>query len=156
MPMMAYQQEYQRGAIHMGSTEITFRGVVITDEDLKKYKAQQDEEDMQIINSVFESMEALGDEFKKYLKEAGEKFEEKKETQESESMTLFTPFVQVLGGFKELFTSFFPKQVKRESGQVALTKPEEGVEKGLASGEAKKLAFVCYDIFKKAHGMMAW
>lgn len=158
MPMMAYQQEYQRGAVHMGSTEITFKGIVITEDDLKKYKAQQDEEDLQIINSVFESMESLGEEFKSYLKEAGEKFDEKKETkEESEPMTLFTPFTQVLKGFKELFTAFIPKKEKKEEEKKPiLNKAIEKKEKETAEIEAKKLAFICYDIYKKAHGMMAW
>ncbi len=156
MPMMAYQQEYQRGAVHMGSTEITFKGLVVTEDDIKNYKEKQDKEDLEIINSVFESIEALGDEFKSYLKEAGEKFEEKKqEEKKEEKMTLFTPFKQVFVGFKEVFTAFIPKE-KKISGKIVLTKMQESSEKKQAESDAKNLAFLCYDIFKKSHGMMAW
>lgn len=155
IPMMAYQQEYQRGAIHTGNTEMAFRGVVISESDLKKYKEQQDKEDMEMLNSIFESMEALGDEFRDYLKEAGEKVEEKKVVEEI-SQTIFTPFSEVFKGFRELFGAFGVRREKVEKGKIILSKTQEKTEKEIAEGVAKRNAFRIYDIFKKSHKMMAW
>lgn len=155
IPMMAYQQEYQRGAIHSGTTEIAIRGVVLTEDDLVKYKEEQEKEDMEIISSVFESMEALGDEFKDYLREAGEKIEEK-EVEEEKKQTVFTPFVDIFRGFGDMFGAFKIKKEKPKEGVISITKAEEAFEKNTAKKAVMKLAFVTYDVFKKSHKMLAW
>ncbi len=152
IPMMAYQQEYQKGAIHAGTTEILFKGVVVSEEDIKKYQNEQEKEDLEVINSVFESMEALGEEFRGYLKEAGEIIEEKEKKEEEK----ISPFGEVFRGFKEIFGAFRIKSEVKEEGEISISKAQERVEKKAAQDAAKKLAFLAYDIFKKAHGLMAW
>ena len=78
LPEMAYQKEYQRGAIHIGRTEIFIRGYVAPPQEIEAYKKKLEEEDleflesMQVIGSLEESLTSLKDELFKYLDEAKE------------------------------------------------------------------------------------
>jgi hypothetical protein len=56
-----------------------------------------------IDKSVEEAMNSLGDELKKYLKEAGEQMElPQEEMPEEKKPSVLEPFTGVLGGFKEV------------------------------------------------------
>ncbi len=78
-PEMNFQQDYQRGPIHMGKVEMTFRTYTWTHEKIDSYKRMRAHEDFQLLgvidNSVKIAMESLGDELMRYLKEAGESFD---------------------------------------------------------------------------------
>lgn len=170
MPQMAYQEEYQRGAIHAGRTEIDFEAYALTKDQIEEYKKKLEEEDLEIISSIDETMAALGDELKDYLREAGEKFgkEEKEEidernflakilfpkkkkekTEKNESASVLEPFTALVEGFGEL-VSFIKLPGKKEG------KEKKESEKEKAKKEAKKLIDVVYTVMKKSHGMMAW
>ena len=173
MPQLAYQEEYQRGAIHVGRTEISFEAYVLTKDQIEEYKKKIDQEDFELLSSIDETMAALGDELKEYLEKAGEKFgkeeykeepdernailkmlfpkkksEKREEKEEKEYTSIAEPFVALGEGFMEL-TSFIrlPKAKKGE---------RKSSEKEKAEAEAKKLLFVVYHVMKKTHGMLAW
>lgn len=78
-PEMNFQQDYQRGPIHMGKVEMTWRTYVWTEEKIAQYKKMRAHEDFQLLgvidNSVKIAMESLGDELMRYLKESGESFD---------------------------------------------------------------------------------
>src|SRR3989344_4888154 len=82
-PEMSYSQEYQRGPLHLGRVEMDFRAYAWNDKEIENYKKMREQEDFQLLGvidgSVKAALEALGDELMRYLKEAGEEFEEKKE-----------------------------------------------------------------------------
>ncbi|HLA50078.1 MAG TPA: hypothetical protein VJ000_02675 [Thermodesulfovibrionia bacterium] len=170
IPQMAYQEEYQRGAIHTGKTELSFEAYVLKKEEIEEYKKKIDEEDFELLSSIDETMTSLGDELKEFLKEAGEKFdkEEKKEEKdernflakmffpkkkkeeekEEEHATIFEPFIALVEGFGELISFLKIKKAKEKEPKVG--------EKEKAKDEAKKTLAVVYTVMKKAHGMLAW
>ena len=111
-PEMSYSQEYQRGPLHLGRIEIDFRAYAWTDKEIENYKKMKEHEDFQLLGiidgSVKAALEALGDELMRYLKEAGEEFEEKKETKKAHKQA--GPFLSIFEGFAELFSSFKEKK----------------------------------------------
>src|SRR3989339_1534275 len=116
-PEMNYSQEYQRGPIHLGRVEIDFRAYAWSDKDIENYKRLRDQEYFKLLGvvdgSVKAALEALGDELMRYLKEAGEEFEERKEIPKAPPKRS-GPFMSVFAGFAELFTSFkMQKEVKK-------------------------------------------
>ncbi len=163
IPQMAYQQEYQRGAIHVGRTEITTEAYVCTQEQIEGYMKKKDEEDIELIDSVYSSMEALGDDLKTYLEEAGEVVKKEEEKKEKESFikrtffphikpgqkqhSIFDPFKDLLAGFGEFISLFIKIPVKAKE-----TAPKG--EYKIAVGEAKKLSYPPYYVMKKAYGML--
>jgi len=85
-PIMQTGQDYQRGPSHVGRMEMTMRGYVWTDEEIKAYKDIRMAEDFEMLksidSSVEEAMNFLGDKLVEYLKEAGEKFGKEDEVEQ--------------------------------------------------------------------------
>jgi len=147
---------YHRGPVHVGATRITWRSYAWNMEQIKNYQAMRDKQDMELLSSVDESlksaMDALGDDLFAYLEEARRtKRPEEEKEEKPKGGTLFEPFISVGKGvgevfgvdLKELWGGIFPKQ-KQGSGEPN------------AAGLAKKMCWVHYSIFKKAHGLLAW
>ncbi|MEK6923056.1 MAG: hypothetical protein AABX08_04615 [Nanoarchaeota archaeon] len=149
LPQMAFQREYQRGPVHAGRTEIKIIPYVLTEEEIKKYQAAVEKksfEDLEdLIPSIEGSLSAIGEELQKYLEQAGEIQKEKKQ-EKKESEGFLSPFSSIFKGIKEIFS-------KGES-KDQYKKPRSG-EKAAAQGQAKMYAFLIYDIYKKAHGMLS-
>lgn len=160
-PEMNYSQEYQRGPIHLGRVEIDFRAYAWTDKEIENYKKMREQEDFQLLGvidgSVKAAMESLGDELIRYLKEAGEEFEEKKEMPKAPPKRT-GPFLSVFEGFAELFTSFKMskelKQAKKKRTQTDLMK--EALARRDAEAAAKKIMWRTYHDFKRQHDMLSW
>ena len=159
-PEMNYSQEYQRGPLHLGRVEIDFRAYAWTDKEIESYKKLREQEDFQLLGvidgSVKAALEALGDELMRYLKEAGEEFEEKKEAPKPAKK--MGPFMSVFGGFAELFTSFKASKESKKAGK----KPSQTEEMKLAFARrgaetaVKKVMWNTYHHFKKQHDMLNW
>src|SRR3989344_518941 len=143
-PEMNYSQEYQRGPIHLGRVEMDFRAYAWTDKEIENYKRMRDQEDFQLLGvidgSVKAALEALGDELMRYLKEAGEEFEEKKESPKA-PVRMSNPFGSVFSGFAELFTSFKVKKelkdLKKKPSQTEIMK--KAISKSSAEAAVKKV-----------------
>ncbi len=150
MPQMAFQKEFQRGPIHTGRTEIKILGYALTEEDIKKYIAAKDKETFteieDLIPSLSDSLNAIGDELQKYLEQAGELMEKKEETSKKEPGSIFTPFASVFKGIQGIFS--------KTTGKPRSIKKSEDIQKKVAMDMAKAQSFVLYDIFKKTHGML--
>ncbi len=159
-PEMSYTQEYQRGPLHLGRVEIDFRAYAWTDKEIENYKKMKEQEDFQLLGvidgSVKAAMEALGDELIRYLKEAGEEFEEKKEAPKEVKKT--GPFMSVFGGFAELFTSFkMKKELKAKVKKITQTDLMKlALAKKEAEDKVKKVMWNTYHHFKKQHDMLNW
>ena len=101
-------------------------------------------------------MEALGDELIRYLKEAGEEFEEKKE--EPKQVKRAGPFMSVFQGFAEIFTSFKTKKelkkAKKKPSQTEMMKL--AIARKSAEDTVKKTMWTTYHHFKKHHDMLNW
>ncbi|MBI4739819.1 hypothetical protein HY772_09890 [Candidatus Woesearchaeota archaeon] len=170
-PTMEFHAEgYQhKGPIHVGRTEMTLRSYAWTQADFENYKRMREEENMELLGSVDEgvkaAIEALGDELKKYLREAGEKLPEDIKKEEEERRVAekkakekppgaLEPFVALFGGFKEIFTALAP-------GIGGRYKPEKTAwelkrEAGAAVGLANNVIWQTYKNFKKSRGLVSW
>ncbi len=166
-PSMQYQTEgYHRGPIHLGITNITIRSYTWTKEQIEDYKRMKDEEDLEMLKSIDESlesaMEALGDDLHKYLREA----EQEIALPEPEQKPIKKPegvgdiFAETFKGFTEMFGALIPKKrlkgVKITRKVAKVLKQELEDEKNDAKKDVKNWCFKLYDFFKKAHGMLAW
>ena len=161
-PQMSYQQEYQRGPIHIGLMDVTFRAYAWNEAQIKKYLELKDKEDMELLKavdgSVKAALEALGDELEAYLKEAGEKvnlFVEKKPQKKASPM--YEPFTSVFKGFGELFGSVAPGGItKSKAEHMKPNKQALKNEEKIAETAAKQHIWYVYKYFKKKEGLLAW
>ena len=159
-PEMNYSQEYQRGPLHLGRVEIDFRAYSWTDKEIEEYKKMREQEDFQLLGvidgSVKAALEALGDELMRYLKEAGEEFEEKKEMPKAPKRS--GPFLSLFEGFAELFTSFKTKkdlkQAKKKPTQTGIMRL--AIAKRNAEAKVNGVMWTTYHHFKKQHDMLNW
>jgi len=150
MPQMAFQKEYQQGAIHRGRTEIIIEGLSVTKEDLEKYQKELDKEDMELLASVDSSIEAMKEDLDYYLKKGGafdilEERKEKKVEKERWEGTVLEPFVALGDFFKEI------TGVRINLGGKDKTPVSE---KKAAEEVAKTDAYLAYYVFKKQHKMI--
>ncbi len=155
MPTMAYQKEYQRGPIHTGRTEITIEPYFLTRDQIEDYKVLKERKDLEeiedLIPSLQDSLSSLGEELDKYLIEAGEELKKEKTEKEKPQEGLLSPFINIFRGITDVLT--FKKTTKE--GKEVLSKKIEQQEKDFATSIARGRSFTLYDIFKKAHGMLA-
>ena len=152
---MSYQQEgYQRGPIHVGRIEMTFRAYAWDDKEIENYIKMKKREDFELLGlidaSVKAAMESLGDELMRYLSEAGEDMGVKKTMLEKEKAIKQKP--SVFKGFKNLFIAT-KKTVTKE-------KKIDALKKSLEKSKAQKIAvdnmWNTYHHFKKHHAMLNW
>ncbi len=156
-PEMSYVQEgYQKGPLHVGRVQMTFRAYAWTNKEIETYKKMRDREDFQLLglidSSVKAAMEALGDELMRYLEEAGEEMKKKKEKKEVPKAPK-----SIYKGFKEMFTGY--KGAKKTSSGKRPSKNEVyqlGLVKSEASKKVKDSMWGIYHHFKKHHGMLNW
>ncbi len=159
VPEMAYMQEYQKGPIHLGRTEIFFKSMALTQQQIDNHKKEKDKEDIDLLASVNAAMDAMKDELFRYLAEADDELAKKEKTKVEFPLfkkidklpNPFEPFSKIGKGFNELFGALIPVGNKNApSGWVA--KREEAAAKKQAGDNL----FLTYDIFKKAHGLIYW
>ncbi len=117
-PELAYHSyEYQhKGPIYSGMADITIRAYEWDGGKIEKYKSYRQNDDLDLMSTVDESiqsaMDALGDDLKKYLKEAdpsmGFPEDPKKKEAEKPPMRpgILEPFLAVFDGFKEIASGF--------------------------------------------------
>jgi len=154
-PSMQYPGDagYHRGPIHVGSTRVTWRSYAWSDDKVQNYRAMKDRQDQELLSSIDKSlasaMDALGDDLNAYLEEAekGKKEEEKKP--EKQPLGLLEPFTAVGQGMKEVLGSLIPEMPKFGG-------KKKGDEEDVDEKTARFRCWLHYNIFKKAHGLLAW
>ena len=169
-PALSYVQEgYQRGPMHTGKFDLILRCYIWSDDQIKNYVNMKEAEDMNLLSGVneaiHESMEALGDELRAYLKEGGEKFdeEEKKEEQKTNEFantikSAAEPFTSVLSGVKEIVSPLaggLPKLRKKGAAKKG-DDVADSLEITTLRRELKRAAYTTYKNYKKMHGMLTW
>jgi hypothetical protein len=164
-PALNYTQEgYQRGPAHTGKFDMVIRGYVWSEPEIKNYLRMREEEDMELLSEVNEtvkaSMDALGDELKDYLRESGEKFPEdeaKANAPKPKAPGALDPFLSVFKGVGELATAISGGGAKKDKPawkkKSALDLEEETLK---AKESLKKCAYNVYKNYKKMHGMLTW
>ena len=166
IPQMAFQQEFQRGAIHTGHTKIIIDAFVASKDSLKKYQQVQDGDVFDVLTAIDETVGALKDDLEKYLTEAATLynlkelktlFPEKPKEAKKRGESVFDPFKAIFSGFAEIGKAPFSwssDDRKEEKEKPKLTNVQELEEAALAKDAAKTDAKVLYTVFKKAHRMM--
>ena len=157
-PDMSYNQEGYRhqGAIHMGKIDVVLRCYAWNEEQVENYKKMRLAEDFEMIGkidrAVRDAMEGLGDEMRRYLKEAGEELLVSEGKKEETS-------VEISGSFlKNFFGTFVDIKPKKEKPKKP-SKAEEfnaEQEKDIALEAAQGRMWLCYKYYKKAHGYLQW
>ncbi len=160
-PQMQFSQEggFHRGPLHQGETKIFWRAYGWNQKQIDDFKKMKEEEDMELIASIDKSlhaaMDALGDDLKKYLKEAEAMHQEKKEEKTPEKRAnLLAPFKDVTKGFTETFGALIP--AKKKGGSPAEEKSRKKKEEANAIKGASFTVWQHYKNFKKAHRMLTW
>jgi len=157
-PQMNYMQEYQRGPLHVGLCDITFRAYGWTKKEIDNYVKMNTQEDMELLaaidGSVKAAMEALGDELERYLREAGEDIDFSKELKKPDAKEqvkkAVDPFTSIFKGVGELFGALIPKK------KGSLSKAQYSKEKKIAEGSSSGSIWQTYKNYKKMEGMLAW
>ena len=146
IPQISFQEEGQRGAVHLGSTEIIIEAFVATQEQINEYVESKATEDLELLASVNSALDSMMDEIRKYLKEAGETFkDEETKSDEKKAEGVLSPFKEAIQGFKDLVLDL---GFKKSSG-------ERAGEKEAAKKLATNKAFLLWDVFKKIQGLQA-
>ena len=98
------------------------------------------------------------DDLKKYLEEAGEKFEKKKKAPIKRTAKLASsvdPFLAVFKGFAEIFTAFkgasFEKKEKKQFSKFEAAKHRKDAVEFM-----RATIWQAYKNYKKAHRMVTW
>jgi len=159
-PALSFTQEagFHRGPIHMGELKLTLRSYAWSKDKINAYKQMKQKEDFelfeQIDSSVKATMEAIREDLDKFLKQAGELTETKKEEKKSgKKQSILDPFTSVGKGFTDFVGVFAPKamapseKAKKEKEQKETDKAKEAVKTSL---------WLEYKIFKKAHLILTW
>ena len=167
-PTLAYHAEgYQRGPLHLGRVEITFRAYAWDDQQVANFIKMTEEENMQMLTtidrSLEEAMNALGDELFKYLEEAGEEMipkekpaanKKKKYDIVGSAKSYIEPFSAIFSGFRELLEAFgFADVFGSKQGKKKLSK---SFDRKNAASDAKRWVWMAYKNYKKARKMITW
>jgi len=156
-PSMQYPGDagYHRGPIHVGSTRITWRSYAWSDQQVKDYLAMRKWQDLETLASIDKTlksaMDALGDDLRNYIKEAQEGKPKKEEKEEKKPINILEPFTAVGKGVKDVFGGLIPDMSKISFGGKKKGEKEETDET-----TARLKCWIHYNIFKKAHGLLAW
>jgi len=159
-PSLSFTQEagFHRGPIHMGELKLTLRSYAWSKDKIEAYKRMKQKEDFelfeQIDSSVKATMEAIREDLDKFLKQAGELTETKKEEKpKGKKQSILDPFTSVGKGFTDFVGVFAPKAM---APSEKAKKEKEEKETGKAKGAAKTSLWLEYKIFKKAHLILTW
>ncbi len=162
-PAMTYMAEgYQRGPAHTGQYDMTLRGYIWTDKQIKNYLRMKEEEDLELLSSINasikEAMDSLGDELKAYLLEAKEEFDidkiKKASEKKQEKKSVFEPLLSIKSGFAEIFSALSKAPgIGRTKGPSAV---EISDEKKAAMSDMVLSFYQTYKNFKKAHRFVHW
>jgi hypothetical protein len=149
-PELQYTPQGQKQPIHVGRTELIIEPYVATQAQIDSYKTHKESEDLELIATMDETMNAIKDDMKIYLKEAGEKFgEDEEEEAKKEKPKQVGPFKALYQGFGDMFA--FAKREKKGTGISKKEAIAREDDKKKAQGTASTLCYVLYDIFKKSN-----
>ncbi len=154
------QEGYQRGPVHIGRVDITWRVYGWTDKQVEQYKKMKEKETIalmgEVSSSVQKAMEALGKELDVYLEEARKSTSpDNKETKE-EKLKQKSLTERFLGDF------YVPSK-KKGKAEKPKSKTQIKKEQDELKAAVKDLSnfmnvgtWNFYKSFKKAHRMIMW
>ncbi|MEM4325914.1 MAG: hypothetical protein QXU40_01270 [Candidatus Pacearchaeota archaeon] len=159
IPQRAAQQPHY---LFGGRVEMSFRGYVLNEDELKRFDEEFEESNVGDMLKLVEgatgsSLEKLQEEINFFLEEKEDnKQVEKKEAKKEERSEGSNPFVALFGGYEK---KQIKKQEKKEERKTPI-KNETYLEKEylrpLCGERASSMAFLLFDTYKKAHGMVSY
>ncbi len=153
---VAQQPHYVFG----GRAEISFKGYVLNEDELKKFNEELENSDMNdalklIEGATGKSLETLQEEINFFLEDKEEDKSEKKEQKKKDESN---PFVALFGGYEKKSESKGKKEEKAK--EKTIIKPETFAEKEyvrhIAGETARSITFTLFDLYKKVHGMPSY
>jgi len=165
-PILQYNQEYQKGPVHVGRGRMTLRSYGWTQEQIEMYRRMKDNEDRELLGMVDDqlkaAMEMLGKDLEDYLQEAEASIDDKnnyhaplKRDKLKAPMgdgSVLEPFIELFRGFwdigKLLIPTGFGSKSKSRGGGKGNPKK--------AAGLANKGMWLVYKNYKKANKMLSW
>jgi hypothetical protein len=175
-PLMQYRQEYQQGPVHVGRVTVTMRAYGWRQVDIDNYKRLRDDEDMELLSLVDDSvqaaMESLGDDLETYINDAsmgvfdegvhdrygkkGPVKGEKTKLKAAAGAPIYEPFTAIFGGLWDIFTAFVPVKgkgaAKKQKGTVAYNK-----DIMLRAAEvAERPMWQASKNYRKKYGLLSW
>jgi len=151
-PSLEFRKEYQRGPIHVGKTIMDIEGYALSDSDLKAYRDTKIDEDIEVLKSVFASIEALEEELLRYLKEADDAYSQEKLGKKEKKDGKTPSFIARV--FKREKKEKIPSKYEREK----LRKVVEGglYDVGSLTGFTSGVTWKVFDKMKKFFGSLRW
>jgi len=135
--------------VYGGRTELEFRPLVLTNDELETLKQQELYEGMDLIEDMIDvPLKEIREDIEKYLKSEEEKEEEKKKKAKRAGAS--EPFTALVDGFKLLGRAFKVRLFKKPEGFVA------SEVRTAAVASSRGMCFTLYDTYKKGHGMPTW
>ncbi len=135
--------------VYGGRTELEFRPLVLTNDELETLKQQELYEGMDLIEDMIDvPLKEIREDIEKYLKSEEEKEEEKKKKVKREG--ILEPLKGLFGGFKDVGRAFKVSLFKKPEGFVA------SEVRTAAVASSRGMCFTLYDTYKKGHGMPTW
>jgi hypothetical protein len=141
--------------IESGRTDMIFKGFVFDENELKLIEEQEVMEDFELLENLTNvSLTELQEDLDKYLRKPEVKEEKKASVIQTLGET-FGVFKNVKKGFEDVFgplkgirKEFY---LKKEGSSFVIKEIKKSAEE-----EAKKISYIAYDVYKKAHGMVTW
>jgi hypothetical protein len=150
------QEGYQRGPVHIGRMEVTFRSYGWTDKQVDDYKKLKQKETLlllgEVSSSVQAAMEALGKELDVYLAEARREIEKKEKPEEQQQEEVRKSFMETF------FGDFYTPKKRSEGSKKEDKKKAADTKKAMGGliGHTNAQCFLVFHLFKKSHGMISW
>jgi hypothetical protein len=184
-PSLDFHQKdayHQKGPIHVGRTEVSMRAYAWTKEEIENYKKYRDEEDFDMLvnfdKSVSESMEYLGADLERFLREAEakipdgaftKKVEKTEDKKEPPTDSLGSLIMAPIHGLGDLLSPLMPKKGKSDGsnflvqfflkGRAGPQYSDESARSALqknAGRIASGVIWQCFKNYKKAHRIVSW
>jgi len=165
----------QNQNVPFGSNDIKIKGYVWTHAQLEAYIQKRENNEFDILESMFDSMKDVREQVEKYLKQYidtsyAEKIKKKHPVNEYKKIMknsrrgfdvgdIFYPFKSLGDGVKSVVTPFtklltfydFDKRESEVEEEFKHSREKSGFE-----GQIEGHVFLAYDIFKKAHKCLSW
>ena len=154
-PVTATGARGERGYGFTGKAVVLFSGYVMQKKHLDLLEQWKDDEILDLVDRMTkETLDALADDLKKYLEEKPVPEKEEKKSEELPFMAWVKSAFGSLSAFQEQTKALYSKISKIGLG----SKETWNIARLMLRAEyiAKNRTFTCFDIYKKAHGMLSW
>lgn len=156
-------QKTQQGYSAGGKTHIMFRGYSLDENQLKKFYEEFDKSDLYAGLELLEGIEtdslmAISEDIERYMKDEKEAGDSRKKKNVKKSSDMSNPFLALFGAYNK--KSEKKKIEKKKDEDIVLNYRDKRIEKDYilrALAEATAIStYTFFDIYKKAHGMVAF